>query len=133
MKTQKELITEHRKLLNEQFHKKYPNGKFTIQRWHGVLGIHWVNERNTSHTKCHGIGVETIPKQSINPYGKVDPTDERVCRLTFQPCSFGKCTIYDSKDKMERSAKRLGVPDYLVEAFNRYFEEFCHCSVVKSS
>ena len=40
--TIKKYISENRKLLDEKFAKKYPNGKFAIRAFNGKNSLHWV-------------------------------------------------------------------------------------------
>ena len=46
--TIKEYISENRKLLDEKFAKKYPNGKFAVQVYSGENSLHWAPKRNTA-------------------------------------------------------------------------------------
>lgn len=107
MKTQKELLGEHRAGLDAQFKAKYPQGKFTVYRG-GYYALYWSPRRNTSHAKYRGIGFETR---------KVYSTEKGVFPVSHQNNSFGKCNNYDSLDKMVAAARGFGIGEDLIEAF----------------
>jgi hypothetical protein len=106
MKTQQQLLTEHRKQLDEAFAAKYPNGKFCLQRFDraNFVAIHWAPRRNTSHTSFKGISVK------LDNNGAMSNHD-------YQRSSFGRCNYYDTFEKMLASAKRLGFDEKLIAMF----------------
>jgi hypothetical protein len=116
MKTQKQLLTEHRKQLDERYHEKYPQGQFVLQYrgYYGDMGstgndahynIHWNPTRSTSHCRYKGISVEHRTYS-----GEVVHSD-------YQNCSFGKCNSYDTLDKLLAACAKRNIPTELVDAF----------------
>ena len=114
--TQKELLEAHRAILNEKFRIKYPNGRFCIQ-YRDDMGlketgkaywlIHWEFKRPTSHDRFRSISTSFQG-------GKITQSD-------FRNSSFGKCSNYDSIEKLLAACERRNVPDELVLSFERRF------------
>lgn len=115
MKTQRELLEEHRKQLDEQFVKKYPNGKFTLQNFHG-FSLHWCPRRSTGAIKHRGISTTNARTTPENRDGKI-------IQENHQSCAFGKCYNYDSLEKLLAACQKRNVPEELIAAFKeRYLD-----------
>ena len=85
--TYKEFRTKHKKVLNNKWNIRYPNGQFVLQRRYGKhgfggdkiysYGIHFNSKRRTSRTSYKGLSV--IYKHGI------------IKMFNFQNNSFGRC------------------------------------------
>jgi len=120
MRTQKEILTEHRAKLDEKFIQQFPNGKFVIQYrgQHGEMGIkqpwfelHWSPRRPTSHSRFRGIST------SFN-----SSRQRGIAHENYQNCSFGKCNSYDTFEKLLAACDRQDVPAELVNAFTERYQ-----------
>ena len=123
MKTQKQLLTEHREQLDNKFQRDYPNGRFSLQHrardlgkdfWHhdyDFWGLHWVNRRPTSHASPRGISTE------MPPNGAADVKCKDIVQETYRGSSFGRSYNYTTLDDLLTGCERLKVPQDLVEAF----------------
>ena len=105
--TIKEYISENRKLLDEKFAKKYPNGKFAVQVYSGENSLHWAPKRNTAGWTVKGIS--NTEKNDVI-------TDE-----FYQGSSFGKVYNYDNIESLLTKAKKLGFSNKLI---NRFVERY---------
>jgi len=122
MKTQKELIREHRQGLDKRFVEKYPNGLFTVQLRYGkygydkktgsiatIYGIHYNVKRRTSWCSYRGISVE------------FDKRKDTIHVETSQNNSFGYCYHADSFDKCIALATKHNLPAIIVNEFQKAF------------
>ena len=115
MTTQKELLAEHRKELDANYRKRYPNGRFTLQRMPNYIALHWCPQRNTSHVAKKSVSVVYY---TTTEYGHSVGTLQND---TFQRSSFGKCYNYDTVNKLLFACKRYEFPEKLVSSFkDRY-------------
>ena len=96
------------------FQTKYPEGKFTLQRYHG-FGVYWNYKNATSNRRFEGIGVE------LTNYER-SPDCNKIKVVNYQNNSFGNCTHYDSLDKMKKAAIRLNFPQKLIDSFIFQYE-----------
>ncbi len=108
MKTQKQLLEEHRKLLDDKFHRDYPNGQFVLQFNH-YTALHLNLRRRTSHCSYKGIGVITR-----KPYDRIDTG---IYDNPYQNSSFGKVYYYKTIDALVKGAQKKDVPQALINAF----------------
>jgi hypothetical protein len=117
-RTQKELLTEQRAELDQAWREKYPMGQFVIQRWSPCgkrerQNLYWNSRRNTSATKYRGVGIE-----SEGPYGEPGPI-----RADYQNNSFGRCTYYQTLERLRDAALKFGFSQAQVDLFEAaYFE-----------
>lgn len=120
MKTQKQLLTEHRQGLDEKFIRDYPMGKFCIQ-YRGDMGLlargndywalHWCPKRSTGATKYRGIST----------YFKRNNNGRAISQENYQNCCFGKCYNYATVELFLRACRKKQVPTELIKAFmDRY-------------
>jgi hypothetical protein len=104
--TEKMLLGAHREYLDKEFAQKYPRGRYCVQRWK-YNGLHWCPKRSTSATKFAGVTVVDHDRY-LNPGIQVE---------RWQNNNFGKCTTYDSLDKMIAAARRFGFSEELISTF----------------
>jgi hypothetical protein len=121
MKTQKQLLTEHREQLDKRFHEKYPGGKFCLQYRNDRLALHygksyymmhWEPRRPTSHNRYRGISVGY--DTSLRP-------EYHLHHSYYRNNSFGRCNDYDTIGKLLAACKRKDVPVVLIEAFTKRY------------
>lgn len=110
MKTQRELLEEHRKELDRAWRARYPNGQFVLQQWDRRLGgpwiaLHWNPKRNTSHVKYRGVSVRQYRGE------------ESIIVESYQNNSFGKVRNYDSMEKLLAAATRANASAELITKF----------------
>src|SRR5271170_1961751 len=117
MKTQRELLEEHRKKLDERYLQKYPGGKFVVQFVRNDVSLHWVPKRNTSHTSKRGISA-FYALQAVHAGPTQGLAIGQIAHRNFQGCSFGKCNNYDSFEKLLAACERQDVPVELVKEFS---------------
>lgn len=91
------------------FETKYPEGKFTLQRYHGHA-IYWNYRNATTNLRFRGIGAELTNYKQSPDYNKIKI-------VNHQNNSFGNCTYYNSLEKMRKGAVKLGFPNELVNTF----------------
>jgi organic radical activating enzyme len=98
-----QLAENHGKYLDERFSKDYPNGQFAIQRIKPAdYRMHWSPYRSTRNS-FRGISVRCLGR-------RIKPCNEH-------NSSVGKWTYYKKRDVMLESAKRLDIPQKLVDTF----------------
>jgi hypothetical protein len=120
MKTQKQLLEEHRRELDLKFHERYPNGQFVLQikpegtkrpitkTHYTIYGMYWNPKRRTSGgSSARGLSVYYYEKD-----GKVT-----IEVGEYQNSSFGKCYYYDNFNDFIRSARYKGFPKRVVSTF----------------
>lgn len=107
--TIKEFISENRKMLDEKFAKKYPNGKFAVQVYRGENSLHWAPKRNTAGWTVKGIS----------------NTEENgiIIDRFYQGSSFGKVYNYDNIESLIIKAKKLGFSKELINRFIERYQE----------
>lgn len=110
MITQKQLLEQHRKELDFRYTKRYPMGRFCLQFFNGMIGLHWAPKRNTSHKIFKGISIE---------FNGVKYMDFSIG--LYQRSSFGKCYNFDSLEELVRAAQRHCVREDLTEKFIKLF------------
>lgn len=118
MPTQKEILAEHRELLDQQWHERWPHGQWTVI--HGA-GRYWIAHqvrRSTSSTRCRArnavfygpplFGGHPIPDGNIY----VSDWTFYPSRWYGQPCKVEHC---ETKDALLKRLVKLGVPADVIE------------------
>lgn len=106
MTTQRELIEAHRKQMDADFYKKYPNGQFVVQVWDNQIYIHYNPRRRTSHTTPSGLTMCYHVDESHSTFE------------THQNSAWGICYKFDNITKALRHAEKLGVPTQLINSYS---------------
>ncbi len=126
MRTQAELLEEHRQGLDEKFHQDYPLGKFCVQKrlddgWdapysygNNSVALHWCPKRSTSHTRKKGISIYLYVKSHPAVLSGRFP---QLKHENYQNSSFGNTYNYKDLDKFLSAAKKKDIPEELIEAF----------------
>jgi len=96
------------------FEDKYPNGRFTVQRYNG-FGLSWIKKPENGGRLAKGICVTV----GDGRYRDVNTIEVH----KYQNNSFGKVTHYNSMEKMISAANKFGVPDRLIVSFIENFNK----------
>lgn len=115
MSTRAQLLAAHRLKLDRLWHKRYPQGKFSLQTFVGGVGLYWEPRRATSHSRPYGIGVElTLSSETVK---SVDYLGTRMGNAK------GRTKGYSTLSDLKRAALRVGVPADVVEWFEKLYDE----------
>ena len=110
--TVRELIDLHEKERDEKFRKRYPRGRFMVQRdsysrWDGnqhvkcqYIAIGWEPMRPS-----HGCRHRGVYLRNVGPHGD----------MNYIPCAFGKVWYYPTLEQMRTKATAEGMPTEKIE------------------
>lgn len=111
MKTQAQLIAEHRLELDKEFSRKYPKGDFILEFQKGLYTIFWAKTRATSRTSPKGIGVHvrTNVLDVIDYYSKF--MGSRVIH-------------FKTEEDVIKTAKQKQFPEYMIAIFQKELKQY---------